>query len=158
MNKNNIKFLHGLPYKPQSQGAVERVHKTIKTSLTIKKLEIGKENQLDLESIISDINQIYNNTIHSVLKATPNEVFFSTNEKFLKTIKKNVLDYYKKKNNDLDKPELDDKVLISSNIVIKENKTSKLKIVEKNKVKKGSSIYIIPGKVIKIHGAEILIY
>ena len=88
MIKKNIKFLHWLQYKPHSQGVVERVHKTIKTSLIIKKLELGNEKEIDLDNIIKNINQVYNNTIHSVLKATPNEVFFSTNEKFLKIIKK----------------------------------------------------------------------
>ena len=52
------------------------------------------------------------------------------------------------------KPDLDDKILISYNIKIKENKSLKLKIIEKNKVKKENIINIILGEIIKIHGAE----
>ena len=67
---------------------MERVHKAKKTSLLIKKLENEKEKDIDLDEIIANINLVYTNTIHSVLKATPKEVFFTTNEKFLKNIKK----------------------------------------------------------------------
>ena len=50
------------------------------------------------------------------MKHTPNEIFFSTNLKFLKKIKSNVIGYYTKNKKfevDLD---LDDKILIGSNI------------------------------------------
>ena len=56
---------------------MERVHKTIKTSLIIKKLENENDKDLDLNNIMTDINVVYNNTIHSVIKATPNEVFLA---------------------------------------------------------------------------------
>ena len=59
-----------------------------------------------MEAIISD----YNNTIHNVTKATPLEFFYSSNNKFLKKIKKNILNYYNKKNNNILDYELDDKV------------------------------------------------
>ena len=37
LSENNIKYVKGLPYKPHSQGVCERVHKTIKTGLLVKK-------------------------------------------------------------------------------------------------------------------------
>lgn len=37
MQENNIKYVLGLPYKPHSQGVVERVHKAIKYGLIVKK-------------------------------------------------------------------------------------------------------------------------
>ena len=36
--KKKIKFIHGLPYKPHSQGICEIVHKIIKVGLIFKKL------------------------------------------------------------------------------------------------------------------------
>ena len=38
--KNNIKLLHGLPYRPHSQGVVERVHQIIEKGLYAQKLEL----------------------------------------------------------------------------------------------------------------------
>ena len=40
MKDNNIKYVHGLPYKPHSQGVCKRVHRTIKTGLLVKKFKI----------------------------------------------------------------------------------------------------------------------
>ena len=37
---NNIKFLHGLPYRPHSQGVVERVHRVIKKGLLCHKEDL----------------------------------------------------------------------------------------------------------------------
>ena len=42
LNENNIKFIHGKPYNPHSQGVVERVHRTIRTALICKYLEDKK--------------------------------------------------------------------------------------------------------------------
>ena len=75
-----------------------RVHKNIKTTLIIKKLEKENEKDLDQNNIVKDINVVYNNAINLVIKATPKKVFFSTKEKLLKIIKKNVVEYYIKKN------------------------------------------------------------
>ena len=59
----------------------------------------------------------YNNTLHNVTKTTPLEVFNSTNKKFLKNIKQNIINYYDKRKKEVFEYELDDKVLISSNIL-----------------------------------------
>ena len=123
MKINGINFIHGLPYKPHSQGVVERLHKTIKTALIINKLE-SKDN-FNLSEKLTEINSIYNSTIHSVLKASPNEVFFSTNTKFLKKIKNNIKSYYYKNDSIIPEVDLDDKVLITNNIIIKELKKRK---------------------------------
>ena len=64
----------------------------------------------------------YNNTLHNVTKATPLEVFYSTNKKFLKKIKQNIINYYDKRKKKVFEYELDDKVLISSNILTKKIK------------------------------------
>ena len=43
MLPNNIKFIHGLPYKPHSQGVCEQVHRTKKMGLIVKMLEYGNK-------------------------------------------------------------------------------------------------------------------
>ena len=95
MEENKIQYVHGLPYKPHSQGVCEIVHKTIKVGLIVKKLEDKKKFIIKdaLEATIS----AYNNTIHNVTKATPLEIFYSTNKKLLKKTKKNIINYYNKR-------------------------------------------------------------
>ena len=39
MEENKIQYVHGLPYKPHSQGICEIVHKTIGVGLIVKTLE-----------------------------------------------------------------------------------------------------------------------
>ena len=46
--------------------------------------------------------------------------------------------------------DLDDKVLINTNITIKKNKKDKFIIIEKNKVKNEKAIYMIRGIIVKI--------
>ncbi len=41
---NNIKFVHGLPYLPHSEGVVERLHRIIKRGLLCYKLCMKKYN------------------------------------------------------------------------------------------------------------------
>ena len=84
--ENGIKFIHGLPYKPHSQGVCQIVHKTIKTGLILRKLD--NKSNFNLKEALEETVKAYNNTIHSVTKATPLEVFWSTNNKYLKSIKK----------------------------------------------------------------------
>ena len=148
MDDNNIKYITGLPYKPHSQGVCERVHKTIKAGLIVKKLENPSSFNLDIaleKTILS-----YNNTVHKVINATPFEVFYSTNKSFLKTIKNNIKKFYQSNNSDNNDVELDDKILISNNIIVKRIKKNNLVIIEKNKVKKSQNIYNICGEVIDI--------
>ena len=42
LDGNKIKFLHGLPYRPHSQGVVERLHRIIKKGLSSYKLKLKK--------------------------------------------------------------------------------------------------------------------
>ena len=144
--------MHGLPYKPHSQGVCEIVHKTIKLGLIFKKLE--KKNFVIKEALESTISA-YNNTLHNVTKATPLEVFYSTNKKFLKKIKNNIINYYNKRKKNIFDLELDDKVLISSNILIKRNKKDNLILIEKNKLKSEKALFNICGVMVKILNARI---
>ena len=85
-----------------------------------------------------------------MINATPFEVFYSTNKSFLKTIKNNIKKFYQSNNSDNNDVELDDKVLISNNIIVRRIKKNNLVIIEKNKVKKSQNIYNICGEVIEI--------
>ena len=153
LKNNNIKFVHGFPYKPNSQGVVEIVHKTIKTGLILRKLDRNKN--FDLKEALEDTVKSYNDTIHSVTKATPLEVFWSTNKKFIKSIKNNIINYYDKRSKNTFQYELDDKILISTNIIVKKMKKDNYTLIEKNKVKNDKSLYIIRAVIVKILSAGI---
>ena len=56
-----------------------------------------------------DTVKSYNDTIHSVTKATPLEVFWSTNKKFIKSIKNNIINYYYKRSKNTFQFELEEK-------------------------------------------------
>ena len=153
MEENKIQYVHGLPYKPHSQGVCEIVHKTIKVGLMVKKLE--NKNKFVIKDALESTITAYNNTLHSVTKATPLEIFHSTNKKFLKKIKQNIINYYNKRKKETIEYELDDKVLISSNIIIKRNKKDNFILIEKNKVKNEKALFNICGIIIRILKAGI---
>ena len=153
LKNNNIKFVHGFPYKPNSQDVVEIVHKTIKTGLILRKLNNTKN--FDLKEALEETVKAYNDTIHSVTKATPLEIFWSTNKKFIKSIKKNIVNYYDKRSKNSFQLELDDKVLINTNIMVKKIKKDNIKLIEKNKVKNEKSLYLIRASIVKILSAGI---
>ena len=48
--KEGIKYIHGIPYKPHSQGAIERFHYTIKKYLTKEYINNGN-NKVDFDSV-----------------------------------------------------------------------------------------------------------
>ena len=153
MEENKIQYAHELPHKPHSQGVCEIVHKTIRVGLIVKKLE--NKNKFSIKEALESTISAYNQTLHSVTKATPLEVFYSTNNVYLKKIKKNILQFYDKKKKNTLEYELDDKVLISSNILIKRNKKDRFILIEKNKVKKDEGLYNICGVIVKILSAGI---
>ena len=68
----------------------------------------------------------------------------------MKKIKQNIINYYNKRKKNTLELELDDKVLISSNILIKRNKKDNLILIEKNKIKSEKALYNICGVTVKI--------
>ena len=68
---------------------------------------------------MEDTLKSFNDTKYSVTKSTPLEVFWTTNKKFIKSIKNNYINYYDKKSKNTFQFELDDKFLINSNIIVK---------------------------------------
>ena len=119
-----------LPYRPHSQGVVERLHKTIKMGLLVKKLET--KNNFDIKKNL----KTYNETIHKAIKYRPIEIFYTTNNKLLRKVKKNIIAFYSKSNENNNALELETKFLISDNIICKKNKNENLVIATFKKLKK----------------------
>jgi len=94
LEKNNILFVHGKPYNPHSQGTVERVHRTVRTALICKYLE--SKNNFDLVRSLKEVQNSYNNLIHSTTLKKPKEVFFSKDLELFKLVKENTLKTKKK--------------------------------------------------------------
>lgn len=117
--ENNIKLVHGLPYKPHSQDVVERLHRTIKSHIILNKFLY--HNTFNLENTINKINQLYNTTINTVPGFMPNEIFWSTNIEILKKVYYNASKYYSDYNLTEKKIECDDKCVLSNKLYIKKN-------------------------------------
>ena len=83
--ENNIKFLQRLPYRPYSQGVVERLHRIIKRGLYIHKEEM--KNNYNIDFSLSEIIKIKNNSYSKIIGCTPNDIFFKDlNEEEIKNI------------------------------------------------------------------------
>lgn len=89
---HNIKFLHGAPYSPLSQGIVERFNYTMKKYLC-KEYIANNNNNLVFENIKFKIVNFYNNKIHRILGMSPIEAYKITDITKIKEIneKKNKL-------------------------------------------------------------------
>ena len=123
---NKIKFLHGLPYRPHSQGVVERLHRIIKKGLSSYKLKLKKTYNIDYA--IAEIVRIKNNTYCRTTKETPNNLFFKEfNEEEIKKINSNILESQKYSNIYKNTFNLKEKILLNDNFII-DNRTLKIKI------------------------------
>ena len=70
---NNIIFLRGRLYHPQTQGCVEEFNKEIKRLLENKYLE--NKDKFLINLVLPDILGIYNTNIHSTTKFAPKTLF-----------------------------------------------------------------------------------
>ena len=135
LKDNHIIMINGRPYNPRAQGAVERIHITIRNSLLSMFLE--NINKFNLENSLVRAVNIYNKTIHRITKHTPNEIFYSSNEDFFKLIINNILDNYNKANKTNLIFKEQEKILLINNIVKTKQKTKSGNIILTiNKVKK----------------------
>ena len=73
-----------MPYNPHSQGVVERFHKTIKDSLYF--IYADNPEDFDIKDSLDIVIKKYNNHKHSSTKYTPNQIFYSEDEKLLKEV------------------------------------------------------------------------
>ena len=88
LQKQDVKFLHGRPYHPQSQGMIERLNRTIQQSLNV--IFAKNPSNFKINDAISDIMMNYNANYHTTIKMSPREAFNLSinNEKNLKQIEK----------------------------------------------------------------------
>ena len=70
----NIKFIHGSPYSPHSQGIIERFNYTIKKYLA-KEFVANNNNEFDFNEVRFKIINYYNNKKHRILGMSPNEAY-----------------------------------------------------------------------------------
>ena len=71
--ENRIKFIYGLPYRPHSQGVIERLHRVIKKGLNSYKLKLKKTYNIDYA--IAEILRIKKNTYCRTTKEAHNNLF-----------------------------------------------------------------------------------
>ena len=145
LQDNNVIMINGRPYKPRSQGVVERVHRTIRNSLVVKYIENQKD--FNLENSLQIVVNQYNRTQHTVTKYQPNEVFYSNDIDLFKKVYNNIMDYYNKKQEYSFSYSLNDKCLLYNNIIKTNKKIKNIYLLEKNNVKKNKSFFKICVKI-----------
>ena len=79
--KNNIKFIHGRPYYPQSQGSVDAFNKYIQNVLISAKDH--NKDKFNLEEVLQDFLIYYNSKEHSTTKNKLFELIWSANNENL---------------------------------------------------------------------------
>ena len=70
LESNNIKFIHGKPYNPHSQGTVELVHRTVSDGLICKYLENTKKFNLNnslIQVVVDTVINLHGNENYSIL-------------------------------------------------------------------------------------------
>jgi len=150
LKEKGIKFVHGQPYHPQSQGLIERANRTIQTALSGIYYQ-QQNNSFDLESSLIDVLTEYNNNMHSSTKTTPVTTFKldPNNEKdrqMIDWIKENVKNAFKTKLN-LIKYNVGQKVLVYSGVVKSKDHQYLRKNLSKKKTVKG---YAIPAIIVQL--------
>ena len=140
LDENKIKFIHGSAYNPRSQGAIERLHRTIKNSLLCRKIDKG--NKFDLEYELNFIINNYNNTIHETTQFTPNELFYSSSEKLFEEAYNNTINSFCYINARDTNFQLNEKVFLFNNFIIDKKRSKKeIKYLIKNKVKNKKTFF-----------------
>ena len=119
---------------------MERLHRTLKISLICKKIDEG--NNFDIIRANDLILFNYNNTIHITTQFKPIEIFYTTSEDIKNDVYMNTLNSFKHLNVDHTIFSIYEKVLLYSNFIIDNLKsTNKIKYLAINKVKKKKTFY-----------------
>jgi hypothetical protein len=84
LDEKGIKYIFSTPYNPRANGQVERTNRTIKNILQLY-FDQTKSNKW-IDNIPAIIYNINNSRIASLLKHTPNEIFYSKDKKMLERI------------------------------------------------------------------------
>ena len=78
LRRLNVKHHNILPYRPQSNGIVERANGEILKHLRMLMLEFGKAHS-EWKSLLPIVSFIVNNTIHSATGASPHDMLYGNN-------------------------------------------------------------------------------
>ena len=118
--QKGIKFIHWLPYRPHSQGVVERVHREIKKGLELLKEDMKKKFNIDFALSEVIINKNKRKSIFP--DYAPKDLFFKnlTSEE-IKKINNRMLDSQKFTNKHKNIFKINEGVLINENIRIEGN-------------------------------------
>ena len=144
---NEIKLIHGRVRHPQSQGACEACHKEIKKYIYNKYLE--DEENFNLLKTVREITNIHNNKKHSSTEECPKDIKDLTDEAQVKIIQDRMKLVISRKNKNKDNINFDDYYVISSDLVIKNNKLTK-----SNKYKKNSKNTKVPISILSLTNNE----
>ncbi|XP_070561655.1 KRAB-A domain-containing protein 2-like [Ptychodera flava] len=78
MSQMNVRIIRSRSRHPQSQGKVERSHRTIKDRIKFDKFhELSKQKNLTWVESLPTCEHVYSNTYHQAIKMTPCEAFFT---------------------------------------------------------------------------------
>lgn len=87
MKRRNIKIVYSDPYKPTSNGIVERFNKSLKTAV---KKNIYADEDFNWAKSLQNLIEQYNNTYHTTIKNTPNNVNDANRDEVARNIKNKV--------------------------------------------------------------------
>ena len=137
-NELNIKLIHSKPRHPQTNGAIERLHREIKKGLLIDKLT--KKDKYNIKIAIINVVFSHNNTTNRTTKYKPIELFYNKDDIILNEAINNTIKSQKNINKKLKVLNINSFVLISDYY----SKTGNVLNVKFNK--KGKKI--IPGIIV----------
>jgi transposase InsO family protein len=92
-DRYGVKQVHSLPYKPMTNGAIERLNKTMKEKM---KAYMTNNNTKVYINIYKDLVYNYNHTIHSTTGKTPHSVYIDKEKVNMKRVEKKADDMTKK--------------------------------------------------------------
>ena len=119
LDNEGIKLIFSRPYHPQSNGAVEAVHKSVKKYLTneYKKHKEKFNIEISLENFLIE----YNNSIHSATKRKPIEIKDLDDLDEIEEINLNIIKSMSRKLKDELNVQKDDFLLLFDNIKVNKN-------------------------------------
>ena len=117
LSKHNIKFIHGKPYNPHSQGVVERFHQTLKDLLY--SYYFNETNKLNLKDSLNVVLLKYNNHKHNTTLKAPNEIFFSKSNELYELVLNNIKKSFKHVGKDFNNFIEKEKILLNPKFLFK---------------------------------------
>ena len=162
--RKNVKFIHGSPYHPKSQGVVEKLNDLLSKSLfaSFQAYKKVKENvnHWDIEIALKAWTASSNRNVHSVTGQIPIFVIVLQDSQQIEKIKTKIKDYYNKKTkNGIDNLEfkVGMRVFIINELKKKKNEqkltNQNQKVIRKKRQNDKSRI---PAKIVDISSLEFL--